>query len=95
MLGQGDLHYACRCSCLGGGFCCSCLGGGLLAGCTNPAALQVLQLRPSSTSCRPPPLFAVERLDPGTGLVKWRLEYRHMASPAGGPAVVLLRVRAM
>lgn len=28
-------------------------------------------------------LIAVERLDPGTGLVKWRLEYRHMASPAG------------
>ena len=26
---------------------------------------------------------AVERLDPGSGLVKWRLEYRHMASPAG------------
>ena len=27
---------------------------------------------------------AVERVDPGTGLVKWRLEYRLMASPAGG-----------
>lgn len=27
---------------------------------------------------------AVERLDPASGLVKWRLEFRHMASPAGG-----------
>jgi hypothetical protein len=26
---------------------------------------------------------AVERVDPASGLVKWRLDYRHMASPAG------------
>lgn len=36
------------------------------------------------TTPRPlPPPFAVERIDTSNGLVKWRLEYRHMASPAG------------
>ena len=32
---------------------------------------------------------AVERVDPASGLVKWRLEYGHMASPAGGLPLAL------